>query len=158
MSDLYRALARQTLAGIIAAPSHVAQHALDTLDPQDFTDWRDAEVFTALTHIEFADHTEPGSIITQVDRHFRSTGRYRNTDDGLQAHVLELVQTPGHPQQLPAFVSDLVEKRIRRDATNYALRVSQHAQAGTLDDLDAALREIQALRTTRARLQQKGAA
>lgn len=141
-----RTLARQVLAGIIAAPAHLAASALAELDTGDFEHWIDAAVFDALGAVTFAEHQEPGSVITQVNRHLLDAGKYKGTDDGLRQFVVELAQTEGHPEMLPAFTRDLIEQRLRRDATDYALSVAGHAATSPLPDLITAMNEIAGLK------------
>lgn len=154
MADsIHRATARQVLAGIIAAPEAHAARARASLQSDDFEDWRDREVFDALAHVVFpADHPEPHSIILQVNKKLMDAGKYTDQDNGLRAFVIDLMQIEGHPEQLPVFTAQLIEHRYRRQIKEYGTSVIGHADTSPLEDTDAALAQINALREQRRRL------
>lgn len=140
MSDpITRTLARQVLAGIIAAPRNQATATINRLEPADFSHWVDRTIFEALQHVEFPEHDEPGSIITQLNRILLDSGAYTGTDNGLRAAMIDLAQTRGDVNQLHLIVDDLIETRLREETMKAAARVQQHASNSPLHDLDAAL-------------------
>lgn len=148
-----RTLARQVLAGIIAAPAHLAASTLAELDTGDFEHWIDAAVFDALGTVTFAEHQEPGSIIAQINRHLLDAGKYKGTDDGLRQFVVELAQTEGHPTMLPVFTRDLIEQHFRRAMTEHAAALAEHAEIAPLEEITDQLNEtITELRRLWARI------
>lgn len=143
-------LARQVLAAMIAAPERIAHAA--PLQADDFPNWIHQTIFTTLQEITYANHSEPGSVIIQLNRYLLAAGHYQDSDNGLRAEVQALAGIQGHPELLPTFTLELIEQRFRQDIADYAARITQHATNSPLTDVYTALAGIDALRTTQKRL------
>lgn len=143
-------LARQVLAAMIAAPEQLA-HAVQ-LQADDFPNWMHQTIFTALTALQYPRHSEPGSIMIQLNAALLEAGHYQDTDNGLRGEVVALAGIQGHPEMLPQFALELVEQRFRQDIADYAARITQHATNSPLTDVYTALAGIDTLRTTQKRL------
>lgn len=151
MLSQHTAVSRQVIAAIVAAPAHVAQETMPRIESDDF-DWIHARIFAALKECSFAEHQEPGSIVIQVHKALLEAGEFQATDNGLRQAMQELAQTTGHPEMLPMFINELVERRFRRAVGDFALSVAQHAEASPLEDVDASLRGMDELRRLRSRI------
>lgn len=145
-------LPRQVLAGILGAPAHVAEKSAQRLESADFETWTYKKIFTALTQCEFADHSEPGSLLIQAHRVLMAQGELADQDNGLRATINELAGVEGHPEVLPQLVDELIEQRFRRAVTVYGAGLGDYADGHPLDEVDGALRGIQELRRLRARI------
>lgn len=143
-------LARQVLAAMIAAPEQLAHAA--PLQADDFPNWIHQTIFTTLQEITYANHSEPGSVIIQLNRYLLAAGHYQDSDNGLRAEVQALAGIQGHPELLPTFTLELIEQRFRQDVADYAARITQHAANSPLTDVSAALAGIDTLRDTYKRL------
>ena len=144
---------QQVLAGLIAAPEDVADTTVDRLEPDDFGTWIHRTIFTeGLMKCRLPDHPEPGSVIIQINRHLPAAGHYQDVDNGLRQAVIDLAQITGHPEQLPVLVTELIERRFRREVIDYAAGLTKYADTGPLADVDAALRQITELRRLRTRI------
>lgn len=146
-------LAGELLATIANAPRNAAANVLGYLEPEDFPEWQDQEIFQAFRQVVWADHPEPGSILIQVDRALREAGEYADRDNGLRARVYSLVTTQGHPEQLPEQAALLVEERYRRATREHFQTIADMADRAPLTDLDKAVhRAVADLRRLKARL------
>ena len=143
-------LARQVLAAMIAAPERIAHAA--PLQAGDFPHWMHQTIFTALQSLTYAAHSEPGSIMIQLNAALLAAGHYQDSDNGLRAEVQALAGIQGHPELLPTFALELIEQRFRQDVADYAARITQHAANSPLTDVSAALAGIDTLRDTYKRL------
>ena len=143
-------LARQVLAAMIAAPERIAHAA--PLQADDFPNWMHQTIFTTLQEITYANHSEPGSVIIQLNAALLEAGHFQDTDNGLRDEVVALAGIQGHPEMLPQFALELVEQRFRQDVADYAARITQHATNSPLADVYTALAGIDALRDTQKRL------
>lgn len=143
-------LARQVLAAMIAAPERIAHAA--PLQAEDFPNWMHQTIFTALTALQYPRHSEPGSIMIQLNAALLEAGHFQDTDNGLRDEVVALAGIQGHPEMLPQFALQLVEQRFRQDVADYAARITQHAANSPLTDVSAALAGIDTLRDTYKRL------
>ena len=150
MSALETTLSRELLASVIAAPAAQANAAMARLQAEDFPNWIHQRIFNALDAVEFANHQEPGSVITQLHAVLLEDGELKDTDNGLRAELNALLETRGHPEQLPRFVSQVIDEAYRREAKDYIDRVYQHINS-PLEELDAALKGIEQVRAARMR-------
>lgn len=151
MSALETTLSREVLASVIAAPAAQADAAMARLQASDFPNWIHQRIFHALDTVEFANHQEPGSVITQLHAVLLEAGELKDTDNGLRAELNALLETRGHPEQLPRFVSQVIDEAYRREAKDYKDRISQHINS-PLEELDAALKGIDQVRAARMRI------
>lgn len=145
-------LAQQILAALITAPAALAHDAAGRIETDDFEDWKYRTIFDAWQQCELADYPTPGSVLVQINARLLAAGHYRDTDNGLRALVAELAGITGHPEQLPAFVNELVEHRFRRAAVDYARAVAAHAHGSPLEDIRDALNGITELRRLYGRI------
>lgn len=151
MSALEDTLSREVLASVIAAPAAQANAAMARLQASDFPNWIHQRIFHALDTVEFANHQEPGSVIIQLHSLLLEAGEFKDTDNGLRAELNALLETRGHPEQLPRFVSQVIDEAYRREAKDYKDRISQHINS-PLEELDAALKGIDQVRLARMRI------
>ena len=147
-------LETQVIAGLIAAPAHIATSTLAVLEADDFEHWINQEIFSTLSKVSFPDHQEPGSVLIQVSQTHLEAGKYADRDNGLRAAVENLAGIQGHPEQLAYFVTALIEQRFRRDSEAFGHRVIDHAQASPLQELNQTLATIQDLRESFQRIPQ----
>lgn len=154
---LHAVLAQETLAALIASPANVAEKHSNRLEPEDFQDWRARKTFAAFTHCVSPSHSEPGSLITQINGWLLNEGAYKDSDDGLRAAVIALAETRGHPEQLPELVNDLLSQRFRRALAEHAGALSTHAVDMPLHDLAERLNvAIKDLRRLYSRIPSQG--
>ncbi|MDV2424531.1 hypothetical protein RAE13_08940 [Corynebacterium curieae] len=152
MSGLETTLSREVLASVIAAPAAQADVAMSRLQASDFPNWIHQRIFQALDAVEFANHQEPGSVITQLHAVLLEAGELKDTDNGLRAELNALLETRGHPEQLPRFVSQVVDEAYRREVKDYGERLVANADSSPLVELDAALKGIDHIRAIRMRI------
>ncbi|WP_237799551.1 hypothetical protein [Corynebacterium accolens] len=151
MSALETTLSREVLASVIAAPAAQANAAMARLQAADFPNWIHKRIFQALGTVEFAKHQEPGSVISQLHSVLLEAGELKDTDNGLRAELNVLLETRGHPEQLPRFISQAICEAYRREVKDYLDRAYQHINS-PLEELDAALKGIDQVRTARMRI------
>lgn len=150
MSALETTLSREVLASVIAAPAEQANAAMARLQAADFPNWIHQRIFQALDTVEFANHQEPGSVIIQLHTALLEAGELKDADNGLRAELHALLETRGHPEQLPRFVSQLIYEAYLRVAKDFLDRGYQHLY-GPQEELDAALKGIDQVRAARMR-------
>lgn len=145
-------LTENLIAALIAAPKKTAHTTIQRLEPEDFDHWIHRTIFEALTQCSHADHSEPGSLIIQINRVLLASGHYQDQDNGLRAAVADLAGMQGHPEQLPMFTNELIEQRFRRAVTDHGHSLIGHAADSPLEDVDAVLRKVPELRRLRTRI------
>lgn len=150
MSALETTLSREVLASVIAAPAAQANAAMARLQASDFPNWIHQRIFRALDAVEFANHQEPGSVITQLHAVLLEDGELKDTDNGLRAELNALLETRGHPEQLQLFVSQLIYEAYLRVVKDFLDRGYQNLYAPE-GELDAALKGIEQVRAARMR-------
>lgn len=152
MSALETTLSREVLASVIAAPAAQANAAMARLQASDFPNWIHQRIFHALDAVEFANHQEPGSVIIQLHAALLEAGELKDTDNGLRAELNALLETRGHPEQLPRFVSQVIDEAYRREVKAYGERLVANADNSALEELDAILKGIDQVRAARMRI------
>lgn len=138
---LHTVLAEQVLAALVAAPASVAEKHAQRIEPGDFQDWRHRKIFAAFTQCVSPDHSEAGSLITQINRHLLESGAYQDRDNGLRAAVIALAEVRGHAEQLNVFTTELLQQRFRRALVEHATALAEHAEGAPLDDVAEKLNE-----------------
>lgn len=152
MSSLETTLSREVLASIMEAPAANAKAAMSRLQAEDFPLWIHQRIFQALDAVEFANHQEPGSVITQLHAVLLEAGELKDTDNGMRTELTVLSETRGHPEQLQLFVSQLIDEAYRREVTDYGERLIANATTSPIAELDAILKGIDHVRAARMRI------
>ena len=152
MSALETTLSRELLASVIAAPAAQANAAMARLQAEDFPSWIHQRIFQALDAVEFANHQEPGSVLIQLNSVLLEAGELKDADNGLRAELNALLETRGHPEQLPRFVSQVIDEAYRSEFKAYGERLVANADNSALEELDAILKGIDQVRAARMRI------
>lgn len=145
-------LAEQLLAALVSAPAKIIRRVVTQIEPEDFEDWKHRLIFEAFLESSPADHSAPGSLIQQINRHLLAAGHYQDQDNGLRAAVADLAGIRGHPEQLTMFINEFIEQRFRRAVADHGDSLISHAADSPLEDVDASLRQINELRRIRSRI------